>query len=132
MTAMATNQRDWRAVARMIDHTVLKTDARRLQIEQICREALEYQFASVCIQPSWVEFATELLRGSQVKVCTVIGFPQGATTTNTKVFETVDALKRGAQELDMVINVGALKDADTALVELEIRSLAAVTHESGA
>lgn len=116
----------------MIDHTVLKPDATRAQIEQLCREALRYQTASVCIQPGWVATAARLLQGSPVKVCTVIGFPQGATLTTVKRFEAFEALRLGAQELDMVMNVGALKSGDHELVENDVRGVAEVAHRGGA
>jgi deoxyribose-phosphate aldolase len=128
MPSTASQAREWQSVARMIDHTILKTDARRAQIEQICREAKEYSFASVCIQPVWVEHAVELLKGSPVLVCTVVGFPQGANLPSVKLFETLAALRQGAQEIDMVINVGALKDGNTKLVQDEIAALADACH----
>src|SRR5690554_5181173 len=95
-------------IARFIDHTLLKPDASRLSIKKLCEEALEHSFKSVCINPVHVSYAAELLAGSPVKVCTVIGFPLGASTTLMKVMEAQDALANGAQELDMVINIGAL------------------------
>ncbi|MEW6278671.1 MAG: deoxyribose-phosphate aldolase [Candidatus Eremiobacterota bacterium] len=110
-------------LARMIDHTLLKPDTTRDQVVTLCEEAREYQFASVCINPSWVKLCAELLRGSGVKVCTVVGFPLGATTTLTKVMETRDAVANGADEIDMVVNVGALKDRNDALVEQDIREV---------
>ena len=116
----------------MIDHTVLKPDATRAQIEQLCREALRYQTASVCIQPGWVATAARLLQGSPVKVCTVIGFPQGATLTTVKRFEAFEALRLGVQELDMVMNVGALKSGDRELVGNDVRGVAEVAHRGGA
>lgn len=124
--------REWQSVARMIDHTVLKTDARRAQIEQLCAEARQYNFASVCVQPVWVELATELLAGSPVLTCTVCGFPQGASLPSVKLFETLAAVRQGAQEVDMVINVGALKDANTQLVQDEIQALADACHNGRA
>jgi deoxyribose-phosphate aldolase len=110
-------------VAKMIDHTLLKADAKREEIEKICSEAMEYKFASVCVNPTWVKASAELLTGSGVKVCTVIGFPLGATTTETKAFETKNALVNGATEVDMVINVGALKDKQDEQVEQDIRAV---------
>ncbi len=99
-----------RGLNKYIDHTVLKPDAQRQAVEKICAEAVEYDFASVCINPCNVALAKELLKGSDVKVCTVIGFPLGANTTAVKAFETQDAYKNGCDEFDMVINIGALKD----------------------
>ncbi|CAH0140596.1 Deoxyribose-phosphate aldolase [Peribacillus sp. Bi96] len=112
-------------VAGLIDHTLLKADATKEQIKVLCEEAREYNFASVCVNPTWVKYASELLEGSEVKVCTVIGFPLGATTPETKAFETKDAICNGAHEVDMVINIGALKDKDDELVERDIRAVVA-------
>ncbi|MGE6609917.1 MULTISPECIES: deoxyribose-phosphate aldolase [Bacillales] len=114
-------------VAGIIDHTLLKADATKEQIKVLCEEAREYNFASVCVNPTWVKYASELLEGSEVKVCTVIGFPLGATTPETKAFETKDAISNGAHEVDMVINIGALKDKDDELVERDIRAVVAAS-----
>lgn len=114
-------------VAGLIDHTLLKADATKEQIKVLCEEAREYNFASVCVNPTWVKYASELLEGSEVKVCTVIGFPLGATTPETKAFETKDAISNGAHEVDMVINIGALKDKDDELVERDIRAVVAAS-----
>ncbi|KWW21688.1 MULTISPECIES: deoxyribose-phosphate aldolase [Bacillaceae] len=114
-------------VAGLIDHTLLKADATKEQIKVLCEEAREYKFASVCVNPTWVKYASELLEGSEVKVCTVIGFPLGATTPETKAFETKDAISNGAHEVDMVINIGALKDKDDELVERDIRAVVAAS-----
>lgn len=114
-------------VAGLIDHTLLKADATKEQIKVLCEEAREYNFASVCVNPTWVKYASELLEGSDVKVCTVIGFPLGATTPETKAFETKDAISNGAHEVDMVINIGALKDKDDELVERDIRAVVAAS-----
>lgn len=111
-----------------IDHTLLKPDANSDQIDQLLAEAKEFDFASVCVNPTWVAYATEALRGSDVKVCTVVGFPLGANTAAVKAFETRDAIANGADELDMVINIGALKSGDLDLVEKDIR---AVVEASG-
>jgi deoxyribose-phosphate aldolase len=110
-------------IAAMIDHTLLKPEATRQQIESLCQEAKEYKFASVCVNPTWVSTAKKLLQGSGVMVCTVIGFPLGATTTETKAFETKNAIENGAEEVDMVINIGALKDHNDELVEKDIRAV---------
>lgn len=107
-------------IAKFIDHTLLKPDATKEEIKKIVDEAKKYKFASVCINPSWVSFAAEQLAGDSVKVCTVIGFPLGATTTETKVFETNNAIANGATEVDMVLNIGALKSGDDELVEKDI------------
>lgn len=110
-------------IAKMIDHTLLKANTTKAQIVQLCEEAKEYGFASVCVNPTWVATAAELLKGTDVKVCTVIGFPLGANTPETKAFETKDAIEKGATEVDMVINIGALKDGDDELVERDIRAV---------
>lgn len=96
--------------ASLIDHTILKPEAQVEQIKQLCQEAIKYGFASVCVNPCHVPLCAKILKGSKVKVCTVIGFPLGANTTAVKAFETKDAIDNGAEEIDMVINVGALKD----------------------
>jgi len=110
-------------LASLIDHTLLKPDATRDQIEQLCREAAQFCFASVCVNPVWVPLCAEMLRGSGVKVCTVIGFPSGAHHPDVKGYETRRAVEQGAEEVDMVINIGALKSKDYALVEQDIRSV---------
>ncbi|SHI61490.1 deoxyribose-phosphate aldolase [Clostridium amylolyticum] len=110
-------------LARMIDHTLLKPDACEEGVRKLCQEALEYKFASVCINPGYVQLCADLLKGSEVKVCTVIGFPLGATTSDTKAFETRDAISKGAQEVDMVINVGKLKDKDLDYVKKDIEAV---------
>lgn len=107
-------------VASLIDHTLLKADATRQEVLKLCDDAIKYSFASVCVNPSNVKLASERLTGSPVKVCTVVGFPLGATTTTTKVMETRDAIANGATEIDMVINVGALKAKDYELVKNDI------------
>ena len=117
-----------RMIGDMIDHTLLKADATREGILKICAEARQYKFASVCVNPYWVNTAAKALEGSGVNVCTVIGFPLGANTSLTKANEVRDAIANGADELDMVINVGALKAHDDELVEKDIR---AVVEASG-
>jgi len=120
------------SVAAMIDHTLLKPDATRADIETLCREAAQYEFASVCVNPTWVALCARLLRGGPVKVCSVVGFPLGATTADTKHFETRRAIFDGACEIDMVINVGALKSGDLRLVERDIEAVTAPCREAGA
>jgi deoxyribose-phosphate aldolase len=110
-------------IAAMIDHTLLKPDATRQQIETLCQEAREHHFFSVCVNPTWVSTSKELLTGSGVKVCTVIGFPLGATTSETKAFEAKNAIEHGAEEVDMVINIGALKDKNDDFVEKDIHAV---------
>ena len=112
-----------KSIARHIDHTLLKPDATREEVEQLCREAAQFCFASVCVNPNWVSLCREMLRNSGVKVCTVIGFPLGAHVPDVKAYETRRAVEQGAEEVDMVINVGALKSKDYALVEQDIHSV---------
>lgn len=106
-----------------IDHTLLKADASQEQIETLIEEAKKYDFASVCVNPTWVSFAAQALKATDVKVCTVIGFPLGANTPELKAFETSDAIQNGANEVDMVINIGALKSRNFDLVERDIRAV---------
>lgn len=110
-------------LAGMIDHTILKANASEAEVRKVCEEALEYGFASVCINPANISLASEMLKGSKVKVCTVIGFPLGANTSAVKAFETDDAIKNGAQEVDMVINIGKLKDKDYEYVKNDIKAV---------
>ncbi|ALC92934.1 deoxyribose-phosphate aldolase [Bacillus sp. FJAT-18017] len=108
----------------MIDHTLLKANATKAEITKLAEEAREYKFASVCVNPTWVKMAADLLEDTpEVKVCTVIGFPLGASTPETKAFETKNAIENGATEVDMVINIGALKDGNDELVERDIRAV---------
>ena len=109
--------------SKYIDHTLLKPDTTKEQIIQLCKEAKEYDFASVCVNPCWIETARKELAGSDVNVCVVIGFPLGAMTSASKVFEAKDAIERGADEVDMVLNVGWLKDGDDAAVTNEIKAV---------
>jgi deoxyribose-phosphate aldolase len=118
------------SVAAMIDHTLLKPDATKSEIETLCREAKEFGFASVCVNPTWVATCARLTRGSSVAVCSVVGFPLGATTADTKQYETRRAIFDGAREIDMVINVGALKSGDLHLVESDIRAVTSACRES--
>jgi deoxyribose-phosphate aldolase len=119
------------AVGRLIDHTLLKPDAARTDIERLCREAAEFRFATVCVNPTWVALAAARLGGSGVGVCSVVGFPLGATTPDVKHYETRRAIYDGATEIDMVINVGALKSGDLHLVERDIEAVAAPARECG-
>ncbi len=113
-------------IAKMIDHTELKPDATKEQILKLTAEAKKYGFASVCVNPRWTKLATEELKDSDVNVCVVIGFPLGATTTKVKAFEAKGAIKGGAKEVDMVINIGELKDKNYLYVEQEIKAIAQV------
>jgi deoxyribose-phosphate aldolase len=117
-------------VAGMIDHTLLKPDATRQDIETLCREAAQFHFATVCVNPTWVALAAQLLRGSGVGVCSVVGFPLGATTADVKHYETRRAIFDGASEIDMVINIGALKSGDLRTVERDIAAVVGPCREA--
>lgn len=119
-------------IARLIDHTLLKPDATREQIRKLCEEAAQFCFASVCVNPWYVSLAAELLRGTRVKVCTVVGFPFGSTLPRVKIYETEEVTKQGAQEVDMVINIGALKSGQDEIVESDIRGVVEASHRGGA
>jgi deoxyribose-phosphate aldolase len=110
-------------IQKYIDHTALKPDLTKQEIEKLCAEAIKYEFYSVCVNPSWVSTCAQLLSGSPVQVCTVIGFPLGASTPEVKAFETENAIKNGANEVDMVINIGALKDGNDDLVKRDIKAV---------
>jgi deoxyribose-phosphate aldolase len=119
-------------VAALIDHTLLKPDATRQEVENLCREALQFGFATVCVNATWVALCARLLAGSRVGVCAVVGFPLGATTADVKAYETRRAIFDGAREVDMVINVGALKSGDLFTVERDIEAVAHPCRDSGA
>ncbi|MGE3276183.1 MAG: deoxyribose-phosphate aldolase [Vicinamibacterales bacterium] len=119
-------------VAGLIDHTLLKPDATAHDIQTLCAEAAEHHFATVCVNPTWVAFAARLLAGSGVGVCSVVGFPLGATTPDVKQYETRRAIFDGAREIDMVINVGALKSGDVGLVSDDIRAVVGACRQGGA
>lgn len=110
-------------LSKYIDHTLLKPGATQDQIFELCQEAMEYNFCSVCINPTWVSTCSDLLKDSDVKVCTVIGFPLGASTSEVKAFETMNAIQNGADEVDMVINIGALKSGNHDLVYNDIKAV---------
>ncbi|MGE0363726.1 MAG: deoxyribose-phosphate aldolase [Vicinamibacterales bacterium] len=118
-------------VAGLIDHTLLKPDATAADIETLCREAVEHRFATVCVNPTWVALAARRLRGTGVGVCSVVGFPLGATTADVKAYETRRAIVDGATEIDMVINVGALKSGELRLVEQDIEAVATACRACG-
>jgi deoxyribose-phosphate aldolase len=120
------------SIAAMIDHTLLKPDASKHEIEELCREAAQFNFASVCVNPSWVALASRRLAGTPVRVCSVVGFPLGATTADVKGYETRRAIFDGAREIDMVINVGALKSGDLQTVERDIAAVTAPCRDCGA
>jgi deoxyribose-phosphate aldolase len=117
-------------VAGMIDHTLLKPDATRADIEKLCSEAAEFRFATVCVNPTWVAVSASRLRGTGVGVCSVVGFPLGATTADVKHYETRRAIFDGAAEIDMVINLGALKSGDLRLVERDIAAVVSPCREA--
>lgn len=118
-----------RAVARLIDHTILRPDAVRSDVRQVAQEALRFEFASACVNPFWVPMVAQMLRGSPVRVCTVVGFPFGATSTASKVSETLTALREGAEEIDMVINIGALRGGEQDVVREDIAAVIAPVHD---
>lgn len=118
-------------IARIIDHTLLKPDTRRQDIEDLCREAAQYKFATVCVNPCWVALSAERLSGTGVLVCSVVGFPLGATTADVKAYETRRAIYDGAREIDTVINVGALKSGDLPTVERDIEAIVRPCRECG-
>src|SRR5579872_521790 len=119
-------------IARMIDHTLLRPEATAADIRKLCAEARQWGFAAACVNPYWVPLVAVELNGSPVKVCTVIGFPLGATTTDSKLAEAVEALRAGAQELDMVINIGALRGGDRDAVLRDIQRMVQASHFAGA
>lgn len=119
-------------IAALIDHTILRADATKADILKVCREARKYSFASVCVNAYWVSLVAAELAGSPVKVCTVVGFPLGATTTESKIAETESAIRVGAQEIDMVINIGALKSGDLETVKQDIKGVVDASHRGGA
>lgn len=112
-----------------IDHTLLKQDSKKEQIDQLLAEAKTYDFASVCVNPTWIAYCAKELAGTTVKVCTVVGFPLGATLSNVKAFETAESIKAGADEIDMVINIGALKSGNLDLVEADIRAVVEASQD---
>jgi deoxyribose-phosphate aldolase len=119
-------------IAKLIDHTLLKPEASREDIRKLCREAIRFGFATVCINPWYVPVAAEMLRGTGVKVCAVVGFPLGATLPAVKIHETEEVIKLGAQEIDMVLNIGALKSGQMETVESDIRGVVECSHRAGA
>ncbi|MBQ6425560.1 MAG: deoxyribose-phosphate aldolase [Clostridia bacterium] len=118
-----------RNIAQYIDHTLLRANATEAQIRRLCEEAMEYHFASVCVNTCYVPLAAELLKGSGVKTCCVVGFPLGAMSTEGKAFEAADAVKKGAEEVDMVINVGAIKSGNWDYVKEDIERVVKASHD---
>ena len=121
-----------RSIARLIDHTVLRPETTRDEVRQVCAEALEYEFASVCVNSFWTKFVAGELRGSPVRVCAVAGFPLGAGATPAKVAETLAAIRDGAEEIDMVINIGALRGGERDVVRSDIQGVVDASHGHGA
>ena len=121
-----------RSIARLIDHTILKPEATRAEVKSVCAEALRFEFASVCVNPFWTPLVAAELRGSPVKVCTVAGFPLGATSANAKTAEALASIRDGAHEIDMVINIGALKSGERDAVYSDIRCLVQASQDHGA
>jgi deoxyribose-phosphate aldolase len=119
-------------IAQLIDHSGLRPDTTRADIEQLCRESRQYRFYSLCVNPTWVSLARELFTGSNVKVCCVVGFPLGAQPPETKAMETRAAIRQGAKEIDMVINIGALKSGDDELVLRDIRGVVEACRDGSA
>src|SRR5215471_18450341 len=124
--------RNWQQVAAAIDHTLFKPDTTREQIVQLSEEAIFFGFAAVAVNPCWIALAASVLHGTPVKVATTIGFPLGANHTSVKRFETEEAIRMGAQELEIVMNIGALKSGDRKLVQTEIESVIEIAHSNGA
>ncbi|MBK8050095.1 MAG: deoxyribose-phosphate aldolase [Anaerolineales bacterium] len=122
---------DAKTLARMIDHTLLKPDAVEEQVRVLCTEGQEYEFASVCVHATWVPLCVQLLAGSDVMVCSVVGFPMGATLPAVKAYEVEQVAALGAQEVDMVMNVGRLRDGDYALVLRDIQAVVDAAHDNG-
>ena len=132
---LSTSERTTRldpTIASLIDHTILKPDATSADVRKVCREAVKYSFASVCVNPYWVPLVAAELKGSPVRVCTVVGFPLGANATEIKVAETAAAIRVGAQEIDMVINVGELRGGNYDAVRNDIAAVVEVAHRGGA
>src|ERR1700759_2336940 len=123
--------RSWQSVASHIDHTILKSETTADQIVRLCEEAAFYNFAAVCVNPWWIGLAVSVLHGTPVKIATTIGFPLGANHTTVKRFESEEALRLGAQELDMVMNIGALKSGDRQAVSNDISAVVEVAHANG-
>jgi len=129
--AIAPAQANWQGLAALLDHTLLKPESTTTQVQQLCQEAAEYGFACVMLNPTNVALASSILAGTGVKVGCVVGFPFGANTTNVKRYEALDAIRLGAREIDMVMNIGALKSGDRVRVQADMRGLAEVAHDNG-
>lgn len=132
ISELAVQVRSWQQVAQAIDHTLFKPEANREQIVKLTEEALAFGFAAVCVNPCWVALAASILHGTPVRIATTVGFPLGANQTSVKRFEMFEAIRVGAQELDVVMNIGALKSGDRKLVQNEIQTLVNLAHDYGA
>jgi deoxyribose-phosphate aldolase len=132
ISELAAQVRSWQQVARAIDHTLFKPEANREQIIKLTEEALAFGFAAVCVNPCWVALVASILHGTPVRVATTVGFPLGANQTSVKRFEMFEAIRVGAQELDLVMNIGALKSGNRTLVQTEIKTLVKLAHDYGA
>jgi deoxyribose-phosphate aldolase len=130
--AVAPAQADWQRLAAVFDHTLLKPESTSAEVEELCREAAEYGFACVMLNPTYIPLAASLLSGTGVRIGCVIGFPFGATTTTVKRYEALDAIRLGAHELDTVMNIGALKSGDRARVQADMHGLVQIAHDNGA
>lgn len=131
ISELAAQARSWQQVARAIDHTLFKPEANREQIIKLTEEALAFGFAAVCVNPCWVALVASMLHGTPVRVATTVGFPLGANHTSVKRFEMFEAIRVGAQELDVVMNIGALKSGNRRLVQTEIKTLVNLAHDYG-
>lgn len=132
ITELQEEVRSWRQLAAAIDHTLLKAEASREQIIQLSEEAITYEFAAVCVHPCWISLVASMVHGTAVKVASTVGFPLGGNHTSVKRFETHEAVRLGAQELEVMMNVGALKSGDRKLVQTEIETITALAHDHGA
>jgi len=130
--AIAPAQANWQRLAAVLDHTLLKPESTSAEVQKLCHEAAEYSFACVMLNPNYVALASSLLAGTSVKVGCVVGFPFGANTTNVKRYEALDAIRLGASEIDMVMNIGALKSGDRVRVQADMHGLTEVAHDNGA
>src|SRR6266481_2614394 len=130
--AVAPAQADWQRLAAILDHTLLKPESTSAEVERLCREALDYGFACVMLNPTYIALASSFLAGTGVKIGCVVGFPFGANTTNVKRYEALDAIRLGAHEVDMVMNIGALKSGDRVRVQADMRGMVQIAHDNGA
>ena len=130
--AVAPAQADWQRLAAILDHTLLKPESTSAEVERLCREALDYGFACVMLNPTYIALASSFLAGTGVKIGCVVGFPFGANTTSVKRYEALDAIRLGAHEVDMVMNIEALKSGDRARVQADMQGMVQIAHDNGA